>query len=302
MLNLHVMNILVTGGCGQLGTELRNVAAGSKEHYIFSDVISLPAVETLNLDITNIDAVRLVCDSESVDVIVNCAAYTNVDKAEDDPETAMLLNATAAANLAAVAAERDALMVHVSTDYVFHGDGTLPCREDFPTNPLGVYGATKLAGEKAVEESGCRYVIFRTAWLYSPYGKNFVRTMRSLTSSRDTLNVVFDQVGTPTYARDLASLIRSVVDGRLVRENGIYHYSNEGAISWYDFAKAICELSGNTCDIRPCHTSEFPSKAERPAFSVLDKTKVKETFGVVVPYWRDSLKDCIARIVEMENT
>lgn len=295
------MNILVTGACGQLGTELRNVTADSRNRYIFSDVLTVPGVETLSLDITNIDAVRLVCDSERVDVIVNCAAYTNVDKAEDDPDTALLLNGTAPGILAEVAHERDALLVHVSTDYVFHGDSPLPRTENSPTDPLGVYGATKLAGEKAVENSGCRYAIFRTAWLYSPYGKNFVRTMRNLTASKDSLNVVFDQAGTPTCARDLASLIAYVVDNDLVRENAVYHYSNEGVISWYDFAKAICSISGNTCDIKPCHTDEFPSKAERPKYSVLDKTKVKKTFGIAVPYWLDSLKDCIARIEEMEN-
>lgn len=299
--NLYIMNILVTGACGQLGTELRNVTAGSRNHYIFSDVLSLPGVETVSLDITNIDAVRIICDSENVDVIVNCAAYTNVDKAEDDPRTAMLLNGTAPSILATVAQERDALLIHVSTDYVFHGDSTVPYTEDCPTDPLGVYGATKLAGEKAVEKSGCRYAIFRTAWLYSPYGKNFVRTMRNLTASKDSLKVVFDQVGSPTCARDLAGLIAHVIDEGLVKENGIYHYSNEGVISWFDFAKAICSLSGNDCDIRPCHSDEFPSKAVRPHFSVLDKTKVKTAFGVCVPYWLDSLRDCITRIEEIEN-
>ena len=192
------MNILVTGANGQLGTELRNVTAGSRNNYIFSDVTSLPGVETLNLDITNIDAVRIVCDSEKVDVIVNCAAYTNVDKAEDEPSMAMLLNCTAAGNLAKVAAERDAALIHISTDYIFHGDIPMPCKEDWPTDPLGVYGSTKLAGEKEIERSGCRSVILRTAWLYSPYGKNFVKTMLRLTEERDSLNVVFDQIGTPT--------------------------------------------------------------------------------------------------------
>ncbi len=201
---------------GKLGTELRNVTAGSRNNYIFSDVTSLPGVETLNLDITNIDAVRIVCDSEKVDVIVNCAAYTNVDKAEDEPSMAMLLNCTAAGNLAKVAAERDAALIHISTDYIFHGDIPMPCKEDWPTDPLGVYGSTKLAGEKEMERSGCRSVILRTAWLYSPYGKNFVKTMLRLTEERDSLNVVFDQIGTPTYAYDLASLITRIIeDGQL---------------------------------------------------------------------------------------
>lgn len=290
------MNILVTGANGQLGTELRNVTAGSRNNYIFSDVTSPPGVETLNLDITNIDAVRIDCDSEKVDVIVNCAAYTNVDKAEDEPSMAMLLNCTAAGNLAKVAAERDAALIHISTDYIFHGDIPMPCKEDWPTDPLGVYGSTKLAGEKEIERSGCRSVILRTAWLYSPYGKNFVKTMLRLTEERDSLNVVFDQIGTPTYAYDLASLITRIIEDGQLDKTGIYHFSNEGAVSWYDFAKAISEIGGTACDIRPCHTEEYPSKAQRPRFSVLDKTKVKETFKVTIPYWRDSLADCIKRI------
>lgn len=290
------MNILVTGANGQLGTELRNVTAGSRNNYIFSDVTSPPGVETLNLDITNIDAVRIVCDSEKVDAIVNCAAYTNVDKAEDEPSMAMLLNCTAAGNLAKVAAERDAALIHISTDYIFHGDIPMPCKEDWPTDPLGVYGSTKLAGEKEIERSGCRSVILRTAWLYSPYGKNFVKTMLRLTEERDSLNVVFDQIGTPTYAYDLASLITRIIEDGQLDKTGIYHFSNEGAVSWYDFAKAISEIGGTTCDIRPCHTEEYPSKAQRPRFSVLDKTKVKETFKVTIPYWRYSLADCIKRI------
>ncbi len=290
------MNILVTGANGQLGTELRNAAASSPNHFIFTDVICLPGVETVSLDITNEDAVRLVCDSENVDVIVNCAAYTNVDKAEDDHTSAMLLNCDAVGNLARVASERCAVLIHISTDYVFHGDRAEPCREDWQTYPLGVYGSTKLAGEKEIEKAGCRHLIFRTAWLYSPYGKNFVKTMRTLTAERDSLKVVFDQVGTPTYALDLARLICRIIDENLMDREGIYHYSNEGAISWYDFAQAVCELSGNTCDISPCHTDEFPSKAQRPRFSVLDKTKVKETFGIKVPWWKDSLNDCIARL------
>lgn len=290
------MNILVTGANGQLGTELRNVTAGSRNNYIFSDVTSPPGVETLNLDITNIDTVRIVCDSEKVDVIVNSAAYTNVDKAEDEPSMAMLLNCTAAGNLAKVAAERDAALIHISTDYIFHGDIPMPCKEDWPTDPLGVYGSTKLAGEKEIERSGCRSVILRTAWLYSPYGKNFVKTMLRLTEERDSLNVVFDQIGTPTYAYDLASLITRIIEDGQLDRTGIYHFSNEGAVSWYDFAKAISEIGGTACDIRPCHTEEYPSKAQRPRFSVLDKTKVKETFKVTIPYWRDSLADCIKRI------
>ena len=290
------MNVLVTGANGQLGNDLRNAATGSRNRYVFTDVTTIPGIETVYLDITNLDAVRIICNSEDIDVIVNCAAYTNVDKAEDDSATALLLNSTAAHNLAVVAAERNSTLIHISTDYVFHGDRTTPCREDWPTDPLGVYGSTKLLGEREIAKSGCKSIIFRTAWLYSPYGKNFVKTMKSLTAERDSLKVVFDQVGTPTYARDLAVLIAKIIDEGMLDRTGIYHYSNEGAISWYDFAKAICELCGNTCDIRPCHTEDYPSKADRPRFSVLDKTKVKETFGISIPYWRDSLIHGIKRL------
>lgn len=290
------MNILVTGANGQLGTEIRNLSAGSSHRYIFSDVNSLPGVETLSLDITNRQAISLVAESEHVDVIVNCAAYTNVDKAEDDQAMASLLNSVAAGNLAFVAAERGATLIHVSTDYVFHGDSSVPYTEDFGTYPLGVYGVTKLAGEKAVMESGCNWFIFRTAWLYSPYGKNFVKTMMRLTAEKDRLSVVSDQVGTPTYAADLASVIIKITEDGLLDKSGLYHYSNEGVISWYDFAKTICEMAGNTCDIQPCRSEDYPSKAERPHYSVLDKSKVKKTFGITVPYWKDSLAACMNRM------
>jgi len=290
------MNVLVTGANGQLGTEMRNVSSGGDDRYIFTDVSSPKGVDTVYLDITNVDAVRLIAESEKVDVIVNCAAYTNVDKAEDDYATADLLNHVAAGNLAKVAAERGAALIHISTDYVFQGDRSIPCREDWPTEPLGVYGVTKLQGEKAVLASGCKYLIFRTAWLYSPYGKNFVKTMRSLTAEKDSLSVVFDQVGTPTYAKDLATLIFKVIQERMLDKTGIYHFSDEGVCSWYDFACAIRDLSGNVCDIRPCHSDEFLSKTRRPHFSVLDKTLVKKTFGITIPHWYSSLKDCISRL------
>lgn len=290
------MNVLVTGANGQLGTEMRNLAAGSEHRFIFSDVNNIPGCETVNLDITNLDAVRIVARSEKVDIIVNCAAYTNVDKAEDDIAFADLLNHTAPAHLAEVAKETGAVLIHISTDYVFNGMSSVPYREDDPKEPQGVYGATKLKGETAVIQSGCRYLIFRTAWLYSPYGRNFVKTIRRITSENPSIKVVSDQVGTPTYARDLASLIVKIIDEGMYDRQGVYHFSNEGAISWYDFAKSICSLSGNTCDIEPCHTEEFPSKAVRPHYSVLDKTRVKETFGITIPYWADSLKDCIDRL------
>lgn len=279
------MNILVTGANGQLGNEMRRVSAVSQHRYIFTDVAEL--------DITDAVAVNRLVQEQAVDVIVNCAAYTNVDKAEDDEATADLLNHQAVANLAGAAKMADALLIHISTDYVFKGDRNMPCREEWDTDPLGVYGKTKLRGEQAVLASGCRYLIFRTAWLYSAFGNNFVKTMRRLTAERESLNVVFDQVGTPTYARDLAALIYQLIEKGQTDKTGIFHYSNEGVCSWYDFAREIAELSGNTCDIRPCHSDEFPSKVERPHFSVLDKTKVKETFGITVPYWKDSLKECI---------
>ena len=290
------MNILVTGANGQLGTEIRNLSEGMDHHFIFTDVSEVPGRETVYLDITNLDAIRIVCRSEAVDVIINCAAYTDVAKAEDDMGFADLLNHVAPANLASVARETGATLIHISTDYVFHGDASIPYKEEDAPQPLGVYGVTKLQGEDAVRTSGCRYLIFRTAWLYSPYGKNFVKTVRRLTAEKPDMKCVFDQVGSPTYAADLAALILKVIaDGRLDR-TGVYHYTNEGVISWYDFAQAIARLSGNSCDIRPCHSDEFPSKAARPHYSVLDKTKVKATFGVKIPYWLDSLEKCIKRL------
>lgn len=279
------MNILVTGANGQLGNEMRRISAGSRDHYIFTDVAEL--------DITDASAVSDMVKGNDVEVIVNCAAYTNVDKAEDDEATADLLNNVAVRNLAEAAAAADALLIHVSTDYVFSGNGCIPYTEDSPVEPLGAYGRTKLAGEKSLAAAGCRYMIFRTAWLYSQFGKNFVKTMRKLTAEKDTLNVVFDQVGTPTYAGDLAALIFKVISERMTGRQGIYHFSDEGVCSWYDFAVEICSLSGNVCDIRPCHSDEFPSRVKRPHFSVLDKTLVKNTFGISIPYWKDSLKKCI---------
>lgn len=282
------MNILVTGANGQLGTEMRNISAGSPDRYIFTDVAEL--------DITDEAAVERLISSEKVDVIVNCAAYTNVDRAEDDEVTADLLNYKAVAILADAAIRHDATLIHISTDYVFDGQNCIPYREDDPTAPTGAYGRTKLAGEQAVLKSGCRYLIFRTAWLYSPYGKNFVKTMMKLTAEKDTLSVVFDQVGTPTCAADLAALIYRVITDRMLDRQGIYHFSDEGVISWYDFAVAIRDLCGHTCNIHPCHSDEFSSKVHRPHYSVLDKTKVKNTFGITVPYWKDSLKATLTEL------
>lgn len=279
------MNILVTGANGQLGNEMRLVSKDSADKYLFTDVAEL--------DITDADAVMSVVKTNKIDVIVNCAAYTNVDRAEDDEQTAGLINNIAVRNLAEAAQSVGATLIHISTDYVFCGDANRPYCEDQPTNPLGAYGRTKLAGEASLISTGCHYIIIRTSWLYSPFGKNFVKTMRQLTSTRDSIKVVFDQVGTPTYAGDLAALIHKIIEQRLLDREGIYHFSDEGVCSWYDFAVAISELSGNHCDIQPCHSDEFPSKVERPHFSVLDKTKVKETFGVQIPHWRQSLKQCI---------
>ncbi len=285
------MNILVTGANGQLGNEMRIVARDSRDNYLFTDVAEL--------DITNATAVEQMVQENAIDVIVNCAAYTNVEGAESEPDIAELLNATAVCNLAEAIKLRDGLLIHISTDYVFGGNkNNTPCTENEPANPTGVYGATKLRGEQAVIASGCRHIIIRTAWLYSEFGKNFVKTMMHLTATRDRLQVVFDQVGTPTYAYDLATAIYDIIEQRQYEgRDGIYHYSNEGVCSWYDFAHRIAQYTGNTaCDVQPCHSDEFPSKVIRPAYSVLDKTKIKNTFGITVPYWSDSLKRCIANL------
>lgn len=301
------MIILVTGANGQLGNEMRIVAKDSKDKYIFTDVVKSEGVETTILDITNLDAIRKIVKDNDVKVIVNCAAYTNVDRAESDQEFCELLNAKAPENLAIAMKEVGGLLVHISTDYVFGGDPyNKPCKEDQKGTPTGVYGLTKLHGEQGIIATNCNYVILRTAWLYSEFGKNFVKTMMNLTATKPRLKVVFDQVGTPTYALDLAEAIAVVIADyqqecstynhlwSLYTKCGIYHYSNEGVTSWYDFTKTIAEMVGNTvCDIQPCHSDEFPSPVHRPAYSVLDKTKIKEAFDVVIPYWTDSLKTCL---------
>ena len=293
------MNILVTGANGQLGNQMRLLGATSADHYIYTDVVAPEGVETTLLDITSLNNVRAVCESEQVDVIVNCAAYTNVDKAESDGEMCERLNALAPENLAIVMNERGGLLVHISTDYVFGGDPyNVPCHEDQQGTPTGVYGLTKLHGEQRIQATGCQHIIIRTAWLYSAYGKNFVKTMLNLTATKPGLKVVFDQVGTPTYAGDLAAAIFDIVEHRKwAGKTGIYHYSNEGVCSWYDFAVTIAALSGHVdCDIQPCHSDEFPSPVRRPAYSVLDKTKIKETFGTRIPYWTNSLEKCLREL------
>ena len=293
------MNILVTGANGQLGNEIRIVAKNSCDKYIYTDVISSENVETTFLDITSLDAIRRIVNEEEINCIINCAAYTNVDKAEMDAELCELINAKAVENLAIAMKEVDGLLVHVSTDYVFGGDPyNTPCKEDQKGTPTGVYGKTKLQGEQNILASGCKHIIIRTAWLYSEFGKNFVKTMLNLTATKPQLKVVFDQVGTPTYAYDLALAIYDIVNERKHEGNdGVYHYSNEGVCSWFDFTKMIAEYAGNIdCNIQPCHSEEFPSPVKRPAYSVLDKTKIKETFGVKVPYWTNSLKICLENL------
>lgn len=284
------MNILVTGANGQLGREMQRLGAVSPNNYIFTDIEQL--------DITNADAVMYVAKHYSIDAIINCAAYTNVDKAENDEATAELINATAVGNLARAMKEVDGTLFHISTDYVFGREGNTPRTEEMPLDPLGVYGRTKLHGEMAIADSGCKALIFRTSWLYSEFGNNFLKTMLRLTAEKETLNVVFDQVGTPTYAGDLALAIFSIIEAGVYSGNeGIYHFSNEGVCSWYDFAVEIANAAGNTsCRITPCHSSEFLSPVTRPSYSVLDKTKIKETFDIDIPYWKESMEYCIKRI------
>ena len=297
------MNILVTGANGQLGNEMRIVTEGSKDKYIFTDVVEVEGQNTTILDITNLDAIRSIVKDCDINAIINCAAWTNVDGAEapEKYDLVELLNAKAPENLAIAMKEVGGLLVHISTDYVFGGDPyNTPCKEDQKGTPTGVYGLTKLHGEQNIQNSGADYLIFRTAWLYSEFGKNFVKTMLNLTATKPQLKVVFDQAGTPTYAYDLAKAIFDIIENRKYTGNtGIYHYSNEGVCSWFDFTKMIAEYSGQTeCDIQPCHSDEFLSPVKRPAYSVLDKTKVKDTFGVDVPYWTDSLKKCIDNLIK----
>ena len=292
------MNILVTGANGQLGNEMRIVAKNSSCNFLFTDVSEQDGAETTYLDITNLEDIRKVVRENNINVIVNCAAWTNVDACETDPKLAELaekLNAKAPENLAIAMKEVDGWLIHISTDYVFGKEPyNVPCSPDQKGTPTGVYGTTKLHGEQNIMATGCKYVIIRTAWLYSEFGKNFCKTMLALTASKPQLKVVFDQCGTPTYALDLANAIVKILEKPVV---GIYHFSNEGVCSWYDFTKMIQEYSGQTeCDVQPCHSDEFPSPVKRPAYSVLDKTSIKETFGVKVPYWTDSLKQCLKNI------
>lgn len=286
------MNVLVTGANGQLGNEMCLMAQNSSYHYIFTDVEEL--------DITDFNAILQTVKEKEIQIIVNCAAYTNVDKAENDFDIANALNNIAVGRLANVAKAQNATLIHISTDYVFNGNNHIPYTEDDITDPIGVYGKTKLAGEETIKKVGCNYIILRTAWLYSKWGNNFVKTMQKLTLEKDSLSVIFDQIGSPTYAKDLAHAISLIIERNMLNQQGIYHYSNEGVCSWFDFAKEICELSGHNCNITPIHSQEYPSKVTRPHYSVLDKTKFKETFGIPVPYWKDSLKKCINELKEMQ--
>lgn len=333
------MVVLVTGANGQLGNEMRIISNGLSDRYIFTDVIDASEesiamlkklagdgiiTDTEHLDITNLDAIREVVNREKVDAIVNCAAWTNVDGAEDPEKYALVekLNATAPENLAIAMKEVGGLLVHISTDYVFGGDPyNTPCKEDQKGTPTGVYGATKLLGEQKIISTGCKYMILRTAWLYSEFGKNFVKTMLNLTATKPQLKVVFDQVGTPTYALDLANVIMVAIEDYKKEWNlkhetwnysktGIYHFSNEGVCSWYDFTKMIQQIAveletpetvetfgtHRTCEVIPCHSDEFPSLVKRPAYSVLDKTRIKNIFHVQYSYWIDSLITCIRNL------
>ena len=324
------MNILVTGANGQLGNEMRIVSKNSEDRYIFTDVVDASEesiamlkklggkeikTDTTHLDITNLDAVRNIVKENDVKVIVNCAAYTNVDAAESNQELAELLNAKAPENLAIAMKEVNGLLVHISTDYVFGGDPyNTPCKEDQKGTPTGVYGLTKLHGEQAIQKVGCEHIIIRTAWLYSEFGKNFVKTMLNLTATKPQLKVVFDQVGTPTYAKDLADAILVIIGDYknsltanlsplTYAKSGIYHFSNEGVCSWYDFTKTIQQIAvelethgkaetfgtHGACEVLPCHSDEFPSSVKRPAYSVLDKSKIKCKYECEISYWQGSL-------------
>lgn len=275
-------NILVTGANGQLGSELRKIGFSALDEVFYTDVAEL--------DITDYAAVEKFVKDKEIDTIINCAAYTAVDKAEEEPQLAAKINTEAVANLARAAAKEGCLLIHISTDYVFDGTGTKPYTEKDKPCPVSVYGKTKLAGEEAILKSRCFHIIIRTAWLYSSFGNNFVKTILRLAAERPEISVVSDQVGSPTYAGDLAAAIVGIMDSEeRIEHEGIYHYSNEGVCSWYDFAAEIVRLSGKECRVKPVTTAEYPTKTQRPAYSVLDKSKIKKTFGIEIPEWKDAL-------------
>lgn len=287
------MNILVLGANGQLGQAVRAVSANSEHHFIFSDVYTGDDESMMSIDITNLSALRQIAKENQIEVFVNCAAYTNVEKADDDIEAARLLNKDAVRNLATVAKEMDATLIHISTDFVYDGRKAAPYVETDEKYPVNGYALTKYEGEQEMVKTGCKYILFRTAWMFSKYGNNFMKTMIRLTSEREKLNVVYDQVGTPTYAPELANIIMNVINEDMLDKTGEYNFTNEGSVSWYDFAVAINRACGNHCDISPISSEEYGSKVKRPSFSVLDKSKVKKTFGVKIPHWLDSLDDAI---------
>ncbi|MDP3436672.1 MAG: dTDP-4-dehydrorhamnose reductase [Bacteroidales bacterium] len=277
-------NILITGAKGQLGSELKELFYGIEGDTLFY-------TDVAELDITNRESVYHYLNAHNIEVIINCAAYTAVDKAEEDSEICDKVNRKAPGILADEANACGALLIHISTDYVFDGVGPTPYKEDKSTNPVGVYGRTKAEGELEVMRSGANYIIIRTSWLYSVYGNNFAKTILRLSGDRDSINVVFDQIGTPTYAKDLAKVILLFKERYTPQLRGIYHFSNEGVCSWYDFALEIVKLSGRRCKVMPVTSDKFPTKAVRPPFSVLDKGKIKELLNIDIPYWRDSLAD-----------
>ena len=292
------MNILVTGAKGQLGRMIAKASSGSSNDYFFTDLEFDHDAGILPLSITDHDAADAFVSENGIEVIVNCASYTAVDQAESDPDTADLINNRAVASLADIALKRNALLIHISSDYVFDGTASRPYTEDVPTSPLSVYGKTKADSERVVMESGCRYMIFRTSWLYCKEGKNFVKRILEKGSQMPQLKVISDQIGSPTHAEDLAELICHVIEEDMLDKTGLYNYSNEGVCSWYDFAHEICTQAGYLCDVQPCHTEDYPRIAMRPHFSVLDKTKVKETFDVVIPHWKDALTICLHEMSE----
>ena len=294
------MNVLVTGGSGQLGRTIMDVARDSEHSFIYTYMNSRDHEGMVRLDITDPEAVRRVVEDNSIDVIVNCAGYTDVEGAESDEAAALRLNAEAAGLLAGTPRACGATLIHISTDYVFDGNRSEPYGEDAAQAPLNAYGRSKLAGELAVLASGCSCIIIRTSWLYSPYGKNFVKTILSKSETHAMLKVVSDQVGTPTYAGDLAEFILTLLEPENLKKTGVYHYTNEGVCSWFDLACEDCELSGNLCEVIPCETGEYPVKAARPHYSVLSKTKVKQTFGIEIPYWKDSLRYCLRQLAGRE--
>lgn len=287
------MNILVLGANGQLGQAVRVASVNSEHHFLFSDVYIGDDESMMSIDITNLSELRQVAKENQIDVFVNCAAYTNVEKADDDIDAARLLNKDAVRNLAVVAKENDATLIHISTDFVYDGRKAAPYVETDEKFPVNGYALTKYEGELEMIKTGCKYILFRTAWMFSKYGNNFMKTMIRLTSEREKLNVVYDQVGTPTYAPELANIIMEVINENMLDKTGEYNFTNEGCVSWYDFAVAINRACGNHCDISPISSEEYGSKVKRPSFSVLDKSKVKNTFGVKIPHWLDSLDESI---------